>query len=562
VPNQSLAVQAAIEVTGDKNPDAIYVRFYASADTNITASDYYLGQINLAMSINSWTLVTLRSTLPTNVPPGTYYVGWIIDPTNVNVETNEANNTAFHAATLLTVIPSSSQVLYVDLNAAGTCDGSSWENACLTLQDGLATAQPGCEIRVAGGVYTPDRGAGVARGDRDAAFELRSGVAIIGGYAGAGEADPDARDTEAWPTILSGDLNGNDAAAADPCDLWASVSRLDNSRHVVTAVDVDRATILDGVHIVGGFADEGPESTGTPGNARGAGLHALGGGLRLKNCVFSENWASTEGGGLYAQESDIELVRCRLDGNAAGGGSQEYRGVGGAVFVAGGSLAMINCSLHGNSACGSGGGIGMDSASSLSAVNCRLQANHADVQAGGIYMLDCRAALVNCTLAGNSQDLTQGAVVCGSSDDGKGTVDIANCILWDAAPPIAGLHGAAVTVAYSDIRGGWPGVGNLNTDPLFADAEGPDERAGAGDEDLRLRPGSLCIDAGNNDALPKDNADLDENQNTLEPIPLDLADSDRVAGDAVDLGAYEAQTAGFSTDSGAPHSIASPGPFE
>lgn len=562
MPSQSLVVHAAIEVTGDKNPDAIYVSFYASADTSITASDYYLGQVNLAMSINSWTLVTLRSTLPTNVSPGTYYVGWIIDPTNVNVETNEANNTAFHAATLLTVTPSSSQLLYVNLNAVGMRDGSSWENACLTLQDALARAQSGCEIRVAAGVYTPDRGAGVTRGDRDTAFELRSGVAILGGYAGAGEADPDARDTEAWPTILSGDLNGNDAAAADPCDLRASASRLDNSRHVVTAIDTDRTTILDGVHIVGGFADGGPENTSTPESSRGAGLHVSGGGLRLKNCTFSENWASTEGGALYAQESDIELVRCRLDGNAVGGSSQEHRGVGGAVFVAGGSLAMVNCSLHGNSACGSGGGIGMDSASSLSAVNCRLQANHAVVQAGGIYMLDCRAALVNCTLAGNSQDLTQGAVVCESSDDGKGKVDIVNCILWDAAPPIAGLHGAAVTVASSDIRGGWPGVGNLNTDPLFADAEGPDGRAGTGDEDLRLRPGSPCIDTGSNDALPQDIADLDEDRDALEILPLDLADSDRVAGDAVDLGAYEAQTAGFSIDSGAPHSIASPRPFE
>ncbi len=91
--------------------------------------------------------------------------------------------------------------------------------------------------------------------------------------------------------------------------------------------------------------------------------------------------------------------------------------------------------------------------------------------------------------------------------------------------------------------------GNLNTDPPFVDAEGPDGLAGTGDEDLRLRPGSPCIDAGNNDALPKDTADLDGDQNILEPLPLDLADSGRLVGDTVDLGVYEAQA----SDNGPPY---------
>ena len=40
------------------------------------------------------------------------------------------------------------------------------------------------------------------------------------------------------------------------------------------------------------------------------------------------------------------------------------------------------------------------------------------------------------------------------------------------------------------------GAGNLDSDPMFVDADGPDDIAGAADDNLRLMPGSLAIDAG------------------------------------------------------------------
>ncbi|MDY7110589.1 MAG: hypothetical protein SYC29_18305, partial [Planctomycetota bacterium] len=103
-----------------------------------------------------------------------------------------------------------------------------------------------------------------------------------------------------------------------------------------------------------------------------------------------------------------------------------------------------------------------------------------------------------------------------------------------------------VSVSYSNVFGGWdgPGGANLDADPMFTDP-------GAGEYDLA--PGSPCIDAADNAALPPDELDLDDDGDTDEPIPLDLAGEARVIDDPdtedtghgeppiVDMGAYEFQ---------------------
>jgi len=75
--------------------------------------------------------------------------------------------------------------IYVDADATGAGNGSSWGDAYNYLQDALAAAQSGDEIWVAKGIYKPDQGATQTPGDRTAAFHLLNGVAIYGGFAGA-----------------------------------------------------------------------------------------------------------------------------------------------------------------------------------------------------------------------------------------------------------------------------------------------------------------------------------------------------------------------------------------
>jgi hypothetical protein len=83
------------------------------------------------------------------------------------------------------------------------------------------------------------------------------------------------------------------------------------------------------------------------------------------------------------------------------------------------------------------------------------------------------------------------------------------------------------------------GSNSIVADPLFVDADGPDGLPGTADDDLRLAPGSPAIDAASNAALPADAADLDGDQDTAEPTPLDASALARIVGSAVDIGAYE-----------------------
>src|SRR3972149_5584392 len=115
----------------------------------------------------------------------------------------------------LTQATTIARIIYVDDDANGLNDGSSWSNAYRFLQDALADAnsEPNVnEIRVAQGIYKPDANSADpnGNGDRYATFELINGVSLIGGYAGLGEPDPNIRNIQLYETILSGDLNGDD----------------------------------------------------------------------------------------------------------------------------------------------------------------------------------------------------------------------------------------------------------------------------------------------------------------------------------------------------------------
>jgi hypothetical protein len=130
-------------------------------------------------------------------------------------------------------------------------------------------------------------------------------------------------------------------------------------------------------------------------------------------------------------------------------------------------------------------------------------------------------AVTNCTFVGNTATIdTTGGLGGGAT--------VTNCILWGNTPN--GVS-AFATIAYSNVQGGFPGIGNMDADPLFVD---PDNG------DYRLLPGSPCIDAGHNNAIVNI-ADTDLGGYPRFADDPDTADTGCGVPVIVDMGGYEYQ---------------------
>lgn len=179
-------------------------------------------------------------------------------------------------------------------NTSGSC-GSDWMNDTCDLQYALTTvAQTGDELWVKEGTYYPS-----TDGDRMDTFQLRSGVALYGGFAGT-ETAREQRDWEENETILSGDI-GNTGDSSD------------NSYHVVTGSGTDETAILDGFTITGGNADDATVTNQE--GMWGGGMLNSNGSPTLRNLVIRENLAGV-GGGIYNENSSPTLTNVTFSSNS------------------------------------------------------------------------------------------------------------------------------------------------------------------------------------------------------------------------------------------------------
>jgi len=138
--------------------------------------------------------------------------------------------------------------------------------------------------------------------------------------------------------------------------------------------------------------------------------------------------------------------------------------------------------------------------------------------------------------------------ISGFRNQDKCGATLANCILWentvrrDDDVEAAQIQGGKIVVNDCCIQG-WSGklggTGNFGDDPLFVDPNGPDNKIGTLDDNLRVSLNSPCINAGSNSALGADTSDLDGDGDTNEPIPFDVEGKPRILNGVVDLGAYE-----------------------
>jgi predicted outer membrane repeat protein len=108
--------------------------------------------------------------------------------------------------------------------------------------------------------------------------------------------------------------------------------------------------------------------------------------------------------------------------------------------------------------------------------------------------------VTNCTFSGNSATELGGGMYNNVSSP-----TVTNCILWGDTPSGSEIHNSessSPVVTYSDIQGGYAGTGNINADPIFVDPDGLDNDVGTEDDDMHLKSGSPCIDAGTSIGAP------------------------------------------------------------
>jgi hypothetical protein len=78
---------------GTANQGAVRVEFYLSTDRTVTPADVYLGAANYSLNAGFEGTYYATVTLPAGLTPGSYYIGWIVDPWGSISESNEGNNT-------------------------------------------------------------------------------------------------------------------------------------------------------------------------------------------------------------------------------------------------------------------------------------------------------------------------------------------------------------------------------------------------------------------------------------------------------------------------------------
>ena len=101
----AFSVFADIENIGIKASETCNVSFYASLDTNITTSDYYLGYDAVIPILNGTYFDATWAGIFPNMTDGSYYIGWIIDVNDDVDEGNEENNQAYILTQLIVETP-------------------------------------------------------------------------------------------------------------------------------------------------------------------------------------------------------------------------------------------------------------------------------------------------------------------------------------------------------------------------------------------------------------------------------------------------------------------------
>ncbi|MCY4781737.1 MBG domain-containing protein, partial [Sphingobacterium sp. UT-1RO-CII-1] len=361
-----------------------------------------------------------------------------------------------------TVQPDAQRIIYVNKNVIGSNgSGDSWANAIPELAhalkwananktSGLWSAAVPLKIYVAKGtykpMYTPQDGKNFsadAQYARDRTFLMVKDVELYGGFDPANGKTaltdrilPGKDGTNADGTILSGDLNGDDAVNIPLTELKDHATRQDNAYHVVLAVSGTEsvAVKLDGFGITGGNANHDYFFilvTGRGANKMvGGGICSYSSSVTLSNSSVYNNSSSGDGGGIYSysssssSSSSVTLSNSSVYNNISSSSSSSSSSGGGIYsYSRSSSVTLSNSSVYNNSSSGNGGGIySYSSFSTVTLSNSSVYNNSSRGDGGGIYSYSpssfvslSNSSVYNNSSSGNGGGISSSSVTLSNS---------------------------------------------------------------------------------------------------------------------------------------------------
>ena len=346
----------------------------------------------------------------------------------------------------------------------------------------------------------------------------------------------------------------------DDCSFTRNSAQFGGGVYNLAADDVviERTEFLDNAATIGGAAAYNDRSSASytecafRGNRStnpgyGGAMYNIEGAPSILRCVFESNQATYGGAGVYNYSSSPSIVDSYFANNSVGQN-------GGALYFLNASTPTVTgCTFEANSTANIGGALFAYIDANVFVDRCRFLGNTA-VNAGGAVHLNLVAGSVsNSLFVGNSSTNGFGG---GMAAGGPTASSVTNCtfvrntaggfaaglyangtltnsIFWENSDS-SGMNdtdqvtGSSLAIKDCDVQG-WTGVlggtGNFSANPLFVNMLGPDGIAGTGDDNLRLQPGSPCLNVGDNSAVVGSS---------------DVEGNPRVAAGTVDLGGFEA----------------------